>query len=240
MSDGSLNDGLGICGKIPSRGDFLAQGLPIGFVDSWNEWLQAVLAVSKEQLGSDWLDCYLTSPIWHFALSSRVCGDSAMAGTLIPSIDQVGRHYPFAIVKEVESTPLQTWSDSQWTEAIEPKILETLEDHFHLESWIHELAKEQIPWPESSKMTAQIASKERTAKGVILEALDDTDLNVQGLLHQSYCDQFGRYCLWWTQGSEEVAPCMLVTNGLPQVSQFSGMLDGNWEQWGWQRKQIIC
>ena len=37
---------LGICGKIASQGDFLAQGLDVAFVDSWNEWLQAVLAVS--------------------------------------------------------------------------------------------------------------------------------------------------------------------------------------------------
>ena len=57
MSGKFINE-IGICGKIPSSGDFLAQGLAAGFVDSWNEWLQAVMAVSREQLGRQWLESY--------------------------------------------------------------------------------------------------------------------------------------------------------------------------------------
>ncbi|GAA3918531.1 type VI secretion system-associated protein TagF [Litoribacillus peritrichatus] len=240
MSDVAINSGVGICGKIPTRGDFLSQGLPLGFLESWNEWLQAVLAVSREQLGNAWLDRYLTSPIWHFALSSRVCGDSAMAGTFIPSVDQVGRHFPFAMVKEVAQTPVQMWANQAWSDVLEPWILASLEDDFYLESWFEMLKKEDLPWPDASAMTASVARSERSVRGQIIESAKEEDLTPLGLLHQSYCDQFGRYCLWWTQGSEEVAPCLVVTDGLPQVSQFSAMLDGNWDQWGWQRKQIIC
>ncbi|WP_284381600.1 type VI secretion system-associated protein TagF [Litoribrevibacter albus] len=240
MPDGSVGASVGICGKIPSRGDFLSQGLPVGFIDSWNEWLQAVLAVSKEQLGGDWLERYLTSPIWHFALSSRVCGESAMAGTFIPSVDQVGRHYPFAVVKEVTQTPIQVWSESEWSEKLEPWILASLDDDFYLEPWLEMLAKEDMSWPSQAKMMASVTPNERSIRGQVIEAHAEGSLSPLGLLHQSYCDLYGRYCLWWTQGSNEVDPCLLVTNGLPQVSQFSAMLDGNWDRWGWTKKQILC
>ncbi|GAL04531.1 protein phosphatase ImpM [Photobacterium aphoticum] len=62
-------------------------------MDSWSEWQQAILSVSREQLGEEWADCYLTSPVWHFALSPGACGKQGMVGTLMPSIDQVGRHF---------------------------------------------------------------------------------------------------------------------------------------------------
>ncbi len=241
MSNGAVESDFGICGKIPSRGDFLSQGLPLRFVDSWNEWLQAVVAVSRDQLGESWLDKYLTSPIWNFALSSRVCGDMAMAGTLIPSVDQVGRHYPFSIVKSVSQSPIQMWNDQTWGENLEPWILDALDDEFSLESWFEKLSSEDLGWPEGERLNALVSNSRDNQRGSVLECeTEGGELNLLGLLHQSYRDQFDRYCLWWTQGSEEVAPCLLVTEGLPQVSQYSAMLDGDWDRWGWQKKQIVC
>jgi type VI secretion system protein ImpM len=172
-------------------------------------------------------------------MSSRVCGDSAIAGTFIPSVDQVGRNYPFAIVKEITQAPIQVWSDQTWSEKLEPWILATLDDDFYLEPWLEMLCKEDMSWPEMQPVTASVVQSERQTKSQMIESVNDSTLSQLGLLHQSYTDLYGRYCLWWTQGSEEVPPCLLVTSGLPQVSQFSAMLDGNWERWGWQQKQIV-
>lgn len=227
---------LGICGKVTSQGDFLAQGLEVAFVDSWNEWLQAVLAVSREQLGAAWLETYLTSPVWHFALSPGVCSDQAMAGTLMPSVDQVGRHFPFTLAAELSVTPVQAWHERGWCEELEQQALATLDDGFELQRWLTALAKLPVAWPESKRIQVSQSSNEAIRQAWTISA--SAPLESLGLLHQSYLQQFSRYCLWWTNGSEHVAPCLLVTSGLPQVSQYAAMLDGDWSRWNWQQKQI--
>ncbi len=227
---------LGICGKVVSQGDFLAQGLEVAFVDSWNEWLQAVLAVSREQLGAKWLDTYLTSPIWHFALSPGVCSDNAMAGTLMPSVDQVGRHYPFTLAAELAVTPVQAWQDSGWTDVLEQQVLATLDDGFNLQHWLAGLNNNELSWPQAKRFSVSQSNNEAIRQAWTISA--NQPLDSLALLHQSYLQQFSRYCLWWTAGSEQVAPCLLVTAGLPQVSQYAAMLDGDWARWNWQQKQI--
>lgn len=64
------------------------------FVRSWDEWLQAGLRASRERVGAGWEQAYRCSPIWHFALAAGVCGESAWAGVMIPSVDRVGRYFP--------------------------------------------------------------------------------------------------------------------------------------------------
>ncbi|SNY43037.1 type VI secretion system protein ImpM [Arsukibacterium tuosuense] len=227
---------LGICGKVASQGDFLAQSLEVAFVDSWNEWLQAVLAVSREQLGAAWLETYLTSPIWHFALSPGVCSDQAMAGTLMPSVDQVGRHYPFTLAAELAVTPVQAWQESDWCDSLEQQALATLDEGFNLQHWLSELDTLPIAWPEAKRLAVSQSNNEAIRQAWTISA--NQQLDSLALLHQSYLQQFPRYCLWWTSGSEHIAPCLLVTSGLPQVSQYAAMLDGDWSRWNWQQKHI--
>ncbi|WP_308160241.1 type VI secretion system-associated protein TagF [Arsukibacterium indicum] len=227
---------VGICGKVVSQGDFLAQGLDVAFVDSWNEWLQAVLAVSREQLAESWLETYLTSPVWHFALSAGVCSDKAMAGTLMPSVDQVGRHYPFTLAAELAVTPVQAWHEQDWCGPLEQQALATLEEGFNLQHWLKTLADTPFAWPTSPRFSVSQSSNEAIRPAWTISA--SQPLDTIALLHQSYLQQFSRYCLWWTAGSDKVAPCLLVTSGLPQVSQYAAMLDGDWSRWNWQQKHI--
>jgi type VI secretion system protein ImpM len=42
------------------------------------------------------------------------------------------------------------------------------------------------------------------------------------------------YSLWWTEGSEHIAPSLLVCQGLPQMRGISGLIDGAWRQHGWE------
>jgi type VI secretion system protein ImpM len=39
--------------------------------------------------------------------------------------------------------------------------------------------------------------------------------------------------LWWTDGSAQVEPGLLMCRGLPAPAAFSAMLAGNWKQAGW-------
>jgi len=63
---------LGFYGKLPSHGDFVRRRVTSEFLDTWDAWLARCIDSSHGVLGGDWLDAYLTSPIWHFALGSGV------------------------------------------------------------------------------------------------------------------------------------------------------------------------
>jgi len=87
----------GLFGKLPARGDFVRAGLPRGFVQPWDDWLQLVIAGSRQQLGEKWLPAWMEAPIWHFALPAGMCGDDAVLGVWMPSIDRAGRHFPLTL-----------------------------------------------------------------------------------------------------------------------------------------------
>jgi type VI secretion system protein ImpM len=44
-----------------------------------------------------------------------------------------------------------------------------------------------------------------------------------------------RWSLWWTAGSDSVAPAFMASAGLPPAHGFAALLDGGWERWGWTR-----
>ena len=84
-------------GKLPILGDFTRRHLPPAFIDPWDDWLQAGIAGSRAALGGAWLDNYLTAHVWHFVLMPGVLGPQAWAGVWSPSVDRVGRYFPFTL-----------------------------------------------------------------------------------------------------------------------------------------------
>lgn len=84
-------------GKLPVLGDFAQRRLPTDFVGPWDDWLQRGIAASQRALGSAWLDTYLTAHVWHFVLMPGVLGREAWAGVWTPSVDRVGRYFPFTL-----------------------------------------------------------------------------------------------------------------------------------------------
>ena len=84
-------------GKFPGLGDFSQRRLPADFVAPWDAWLQAGITHSKVALGSNWLDSYLTAHIWHFVLMPEVVDSQCWAGVWMPSVDKVGRYFPFTL-----------------------------------------------------------------------------------------------------------------------------------------------
>lgn len=53
------------------------------------------------------------------------------------------------------------------------------------------------------------------------------------LLEQTLQSLFHTYSLWWTQGSDQVEPALLVTQGLPAPDAFTALLSGDWGAAGW-------
>ncbi|MHB8884997.1 MAG: type VI secretion system-associated protein TagF [Methylovirgula sp.] len=87
----------GLYGKLPSSRDFLRRGLPNGFVTPWDHWLAHVLAASQRVLGEDWLNAYLTSPPWRFALDPHLLGHAGWLGVVVSSVDALHRAFPLTL-----------------------------------------------------------------------------------------------------------------------------------------------
>lgn len=233
MSSDLVTSEWGYIGKIPAKGDFVKGGLSQAFCNQWHDWLQAIIAVSKEQLGEIWVDCFLTSPIWHFALDASYMDDSTYIGTLIPSVDSTGRYFFFTVVRPVSGKAIQYWAQSDWTRDSQELALAVLKDDFIFDSWNREM-------------------KQKNCSNLLLEVQRDTEkvdliyesqfskvfhTPVKGkeraLLNYLFTEQQNRPCFWWTEGSEHIESCMFISKGLPAIGQFSAMLDGLWSKWGW-------
>ena len=136
---------VGFFGKVPSHGDFVGRRLPAAFVGPWDGWLQAGLADSRARLGAAWLPMYLSSPIWRFALGAGVCGASAWAGVMMPSVDRVGRYFPLTICASIDDDPASArfgWAaaDACWYERLETLALSALGPGFSLAAFDAALA----------------------------------------------------------------------------------------------------
>ena len=124
-------DDIGLFGKLPAHGDFIQRNLSAGFINIWDEWLQHFVAGTQEQLGDTWLDIYLTSPLWRFILSHGVIDENIWAGVMIPSVDRVGRYYPFTIVRKLpqNTNPFEfIQMQTAWFKKIETLALDALDE----------------------------------------------------------------------------------------------------------------
>jgi len=59
------------------------------------------------------------------------------------------------------------------------------------------------------------------------------------LLRELMDKLFFAWSLWWTAGSTRVLPTLLVCQGLPPPQGYAAMLDGNWQQWGWEDRHVF-
>ncbi|MCW3473911.1 type VI secretion system-associated protein TagF [Limobrevibacterium gyesilva] len=132
MPEPVASNPVGLCGfygKLPARGDFVRAGLPRSFTDPWDDWLQAAIAASRAALGEDWLPSWMEAPIWRFALPGGSCGDLAVLGLWMPSIDRAGRHFPLtlALLAPGASAHDLAGRGTLWLDAAEQAGLDALE-----------------------------------------------------------------------------------------------------------------
>jgi len=224
----------GFHGKLVTKGDFVTRRLPRGFLDPWDAWLQEVIGGSRARMGEGWLDAYLTSPIWRFVLSAGLCGDGVAAGVVMPSVDRVGRYFPLSLVgilpEGVAPIDLPAAAGA-WFGAAESLVRSALDDGFDFDRFDQEVAALGLPSspPSSaSSVTASSAGLRVTLSGA--ETIDDA---CRGIAASFVADNYPHCSLWWTAGSHDVAPVLLVCNGLPRPEAFAAFLDGRWDEWGW-------
>jgi type VI secretion system protein ImpM len=224
----ALNQPPFVYGKLPARGDFITRGFERPFLDSWDEWLRQGILASQESLAELWLDVYLTSPVWRFALSGGSCGPDTMLGVLIPSVDKVGRYFPLtlgcALTAGLELTGLVAQA-SPWYRAIEALALAALEPAFSLDALAQPVALEV----EDTVMALPLVEP-LTPPGLYVPF--GTDAHSAAVRHAHHPLAQG-LSLWWTSGSKRVAPCLLICPGMPPASSFAALLNGDWQRRGW-------
>jgi type VI secretion system protein ImpM len=225
-------------GKIPNLGDFASRRLPSRFIVAWDDWLQRALASSRAQLGGQWLDLYLTSPVWRFLLMPGVCGSAAWAGVLMPSVDRVGRYFPLTIALELPQVALR--QDrlerlSAWLAQAEGAALSTLDLSVTPERLDQLL--DAIPVPEVGSPDPLVEPALRLARcagpggnGMIAARLPGADSWPAALAATGAellaAASFGR-SLWWSNGREGRSPLVACWNGLPAPDDFVRLLDGS-------------
>lgn len=222
MPDDSQDARAGFFGKVSSHGDFVSRRLPPSFQEPWDAWLQAGVRASRQALGPRWLAAYLSSPIWRFSLAPGVCGASGWAGLLMPSVDRVGRHFPLTLAAAGAAPLEQLTRYGEWYGQLEQLALSTLADGFELDGFDAALRGLELPL---------VAGR---ANGPIMldpgMSLDD-QLAVPSaqLLSAIASAALEGHSLWWTDGSDKVAPCVVVCRGLPEAESFAALLDGQWQ-----------
>lgn len=213
-----MND-FGFYGKLASRGDFVSRGLPQSFIQPWDQWLAAGLQASQQQLGEQWLQAYLVSPLWRFALAAGVCGESAVVGVVMPSIDRVGRYFPLTVAQLLapdESLAAAVSGGDEWFEQVESDLLATLEPQASFEQFEAALR----PFPGASP---QLPGARASFTG--MRRLHVTTPEGRALaLAECACEGMS---LWWGRGSERIAAGLMRCVGLPRSEDFAGYLLGN-------------
>lgn len=238
----TIQANIGYYGKIPSKGDFVSRHLPKSFIEPWDQWLQDSLTTSRKQLGSQWLDLYLTCPIWRFALSHGICGDSAWIGILIPSVDHVGRYFPlsFALPVTSRNALIQLASKEElWFSQLEKVALTTLDLHANLDEL--NVATDAISTPLSlMPSSVDICLKKEDQWRLPLTNTSNVEDSFATLLEQLLWQQLTNFSLWWSNGSQHVESSALFCSQLPSPSSFAALLDGNWQRSGWDNNLAGC
>jgi type VI secretion system protein ImpM len=89
-------------GKLPGLGDFAHRRLSAPFRESWDQWLNDGLAGLRQRHARQWIAHYLEGPVWCFALGAGTVDRQAWIGVLMPSVDGVGRYFPFTLAQPFE------------------------------------------------------------------------------------------------------------------------------------------
>ena len=116
--------GFGAFGKMPALGDFFRLGVAADFVPPWDAWLQATLLAAEQALGARFDGCYMSAPIWRFAVPPGVVGQQGVVGVMMPSVDRVGRRFPLTLLAQTGQAEQAALRNLIW----QAEVLARLED----------------------------------------------------------------------------------------------------------------
>lgn len=222
---------LSLFGKLPSKRDFVAIRAPRRFLTAWENWIQAGLAASREQLAKDWQEVYLSAPIWRFWIGGEIGGSEA-AGALMPSVDGIGRYFPltvFAVAPDgLTIDPPTVDPMNEWFASIEASMLAVLEAA--QADGPAELA-DRLPAPAMRARHQRSQPPIHPAEGmaVWLAPGDDVADLFCSLRQQDRDRVHAGRSYFWTIGGPDYRSQVVASAGLPDAQAFSGLLTGRFD-----------
>lgn len=219
-------------GKLPALGDFASRRLDSHFLDPWDAWLAQGMLALREQLGADWLSAYLASPSWRFLLMPGVLagepGAQAWAGVLMPSVDRVGRYFPFTLVQPLGESLVsipQMPALWRWLGRLDDVAADALHEDWDIERLEAELARLEAP----DLQPLAVPPSEISADGALVSCDLLPGLDAAGWIGME-ADALWRVqaagMAYWYASAEQQAPRMLQSGGLPGPSAMYRLFGG--------------
>ncbi|MBV9749894.1 MAG: type VI secretion system-associated protein TagF, partial [Acetobacteraceae bacterium] len=154
--------------------------------------------------GSDWLAAWLEAPVWHFALGAGVAGPARCFGVLIPSVDRVGRHFPFTILGLAQPGGVAL---PHWALRAEALALSALDDGFDPDRLEEELALLGAPGDPGPDPVGDLEDW-LVAANPVVAALAPGET------------------LWRCRGTARVPAALLRRQGLPDADAAASLVAG--------------
>ncbi len=224
------NEAPGWHGKLPSLGDFASRRLDAGFIEAWDGWLAAGLLALREANPAGWLDAYLASPSWRFLLMPGVlpgeCARQGWAGVLMPSVDRVGRYFPFTIALPLGEAPANTQQMSalwHWLGRLDELALDALHDDWNVDRLEDELARMARPALAGAVPPAAPPAAPGALQPVALAEGADAAAAI-GAEAQALWRARSTGLAWWYASPEQARRQLLVSRGLPAAAAMGALL----------------
>ncbi|WDE02876.1 type VI secretion system-associated protein TagF [Thalassomonas viridans] len=223
--------GIGFYGKLPAFGDFIRRNITPVFVDRWDNWLMRAMENASWQLQDSWQQLYLQAPVWRFYLSEGVLDENAFLGITMPSVDRVGRLYPFTLVVELEGqdNPLLLLTGLE-TELLrlEDFIIALLDEKAIDPEHLLEQVVQEISPALTGQMMPRACLSPLTASEMFsceLTGLQDLDTAVSAMACYFIRQQTLKYSFWWSCGSQRRAPQFRVFDNMPPPEAYISFLE---------------
>ncbi|MDT0681951.1 type VI secretion system-associated protein TagF [Roseicyclus sp. F158] len=215
---------IGLFGKLPSRGDFVARAVPAEILQHWEGWLERSVAGAKAELGEAWQETWDAAPVWRFWIGEMVFGHP-VAGVLAPSRDKVGRRFPLTLFVSGAGPrhPAPPLADDgttpAWYDTLERTALQAGSPGFDgdLDAMI-----QRIPLPDCA-VQAQPEDRRFAFFAYGESGLPQLMEDVRAHDHQ-LASAVRTY--WWTPGNDRVGPAMIAQTGMPDGAALGAMLTG--------------
>lgn len=147
-------------GKLPSLGDFASRRLPPEQLEALDQWLATGLAGWREREPEQWLQQFLAGPSWRFAWpAGTLPGTGALVGVLMPSVDRVGRYFPFTLLRTLPQ-PLGPQALS-WLHRLDDLALDAMQEDWTIEQLEAELARLDAQAPQDGEDSESLPDAQR-------------------------------------------------------------------------------
>ena len=223
-------------GKVPFFGDFASRRLPQQFISAWDSWLQNSMTASRGELGPNWLDIYLLSPVWRFVLLPDVIDQNLWTGLIMPSVDKVGRHFPLTIALSLKPHPTTlaaVIAAQNWFATLEEASLATLNTEFSVQQLDSMLAATPFPndaAPRLDSRTCEFADWWQNPSVPFHLALSTLDSlpHAVSTTATRLLESSGRgKSLWWCKEESSGSARLSCFKGFPAPEFYATLLQGH-------------